>query len=49
MCRIVVGDRGISGPIRFQYQSDETEALSWQGFDKALFLTRIADRAPGSI
>ena len=33
----------------FQYSSDETEALSRQGFDKALLVARIADRAPSSI
>ena len=49
MFDLVVGDWRISGPLRFQYGSDETEALSRQGFDEALFLAGIADRASGGI
>jgi hypothetical protein len=35
--------------LRFPHCSDETEALAGQCLDQALFLTGIADRAPGGI
>ena len=47
--RTVSADRSRQRVSRFQHGSDETEALSRQCLDQALFLAGIADRAPRGI
>src|SRR5258708_17392027 len=36
-------------PLHFPHWSDETKALAWQCFDKALLLAGIGDHAPSDI